>query len=271
MRAKKRVPMRLRRIISLSVLSALVLSAISIFGMPVEPAEEIAGIPIEEPVAEAETKPVTIFDPPKYSLEKADSLWVVVNKHRPLSPIDYRPDSLRAPAFENPALQNPLNLQLREDASLAAEQLAIAMNQAGKGILVLNSGFRPFERQQELFVRSVALRGQAAAEKITARAGFSEHQIGLAADFSAAGQGCSIMVCFGETEAGSWLSENAHNYGFILRYPKEASELTGFQYEPWHFRYVGVELAIEMKEKNIQTLEQFWSLPSAPSYLEPAG
>jgi D-alanyl-D-alanine carboxypeptidase len=93
----------------------------------------------------------------------------------------------------------------------------------------------------------------------------------LAADFSAAGQGCSIMVCFGETEAGSWLAENAHNFGFILRYPKEASELTGFQYEPWHFRYVGVELAREMKEKNIQTLEQFWSLPSAPSYLESAG
>ena len=80
-----------------------------------------------------------------------------------------------------------------------------------------------------------------------------------------------IMVCFGKSEAGRWLAENAHEYGFILRYPKGYKNVTGFQYEPWHFRYVGIELATEMKTKGIKTLEQFWGLDPAPDYTEPAG
>ena len=80
-----------------------------------------------------------------------------------------------------------------------------------------------------------------------------------------------ILVCFGNTEAGRWLEENAHEYGFILRYPKGFRAITGFQYEPWHFRYVGVELETEMRLKGINTLEEFWGLESAPDYTEPAG
>jgi D-alanyl-D-alanine carboxypeptidase len=79
------------------------------------------------------------------------------------------------------------------------------------------------------------------------------------------------MVCFGKTEAGIWLAENAHQYGFVLRYPQGYKSFTGFQYEPWHFRYVGVELATEMRIKGINTLEEFWGLESAPDYTEPAG
>jgi D-alanyl-D-alanine carboxypeptidase len=79
------------------------------------------------------------------------------------------------------------------------------------------------------------------------------------------------MACFGKTEAGVWLAENAHEFGFVLRYPKGYKPITGFQYEPWHFRYVGVELANEMKTKGIKTLEEFWGLESAPDYSQPAG
>jgi D-alanyl-D-alanine carboxypeptidase len=79
------------------------------------------------------------------------------------------------------------------------------------------------------------------------------------------------MVCFGTTKAGKWLEQNAHQYGFILRYPKGFKEITGFQYEPWHFRYVGIELAQEMKTKGFRTLEEFWKLPAAPDYAEPSG
>jgi D-alanyl-D-alanine carboxypeptidase len=111
----------------------------------------------------------------------------------------------------------------------------------------------------------------AVAEKLSARPGHSEHQLGLAADFSAKGQGCVIMVCFGKTEAGIWLAENAHAYGFILRYPKGYRTITGFQYEPWHFRYVGVELASEMNTRGTKTLEEFWRLQIAPTYSSPAG
>jgi D-alanyl-D-alanine carboxypeptidase len=80
-----------------------------------------------------------------------------------------------------------------------------------------------------------------------------------------------ILVCFGNTEAGRWLEENAYVYGFILRYPKGYRAITGFQYEPWHFRYVGVELATELRTKGIKTLEEFWELEAAPDYATPAG
>jgi D-alanyl-D-alanine carboxypeptidase len=79
------------------------------------------------------------------------------------------------------------------------------------------------------------------------------------------------MVCFGTTEAGIWLAENAHKYGFIVRYQRGYKAITGFQYEPWHFRYVGVELATEMHTKGIMTLEEFWSLEVSPEYLAPTG
>jgi D-alanyl-D-alanine carboxypeptidase len=145
------------------------------------------------------------------------------------------------------------------------------MAEAGKGTLILNSGFRTYKNQQWLYSRTRETRGLAVAEKLSARPGHSEHQLGLAADFSVKGQGCVIMVCFGKTEAGMWLAENAHEFGFVLRYPKGYKPITGFQYEPWHFRYVGIELATEMKTKGIKTLEEFWGLESAPDYTEPAG
>jgi D-alanyl-D-alanine carboxypeptidase len=214
---------------------------------------------------------VTIFDPPKYSLDEADSLWVVVNKQRQISPLKYKPENLAFPNFPRPKIQNPYGLQLRAEAAVATQELAVAMKEAGKGTLILNSGLRTYKTQKALYDRTIETRGIAVAERLSARPGHSEHQLGLAADFSARGQGCVILVCFGNTEAGRWLEENAHEYGFILRYPKGYKPITGFQYEPWHFRYVGIELANEMKTKGIRTLEEFWGLESAPDYRAPAG
>jgi D-alanyl-D-alanine carboxypeptidase len=145
------------------------------------------------------------------------------------------------------------------------------MGEAGKGTLILNSGFRTYQLQQRLHEKSKATKGLELAEKLSARAGHSEHQLGLAADLSAQGQGCVIMECFGKTESGIWLAANAQNFGFILRYPKGFEAITGFQYEPWHFRYVGIELATEMKTLGIETLEEFWGLDAAPDYVTPAG
>ena len=144
--------------------------------------------------------------------------------------------------------------------------MAKAMKDEGAGTLILNSGFRTYKNQQGLYNRTRDTRGLAVAEKLSARPGHSEHQLGLAADFSAMGQGCVILTCFGNTEAGRWLEQNAHEHGFVLRYPKGYRAITGFQYEPWHFRYVGLELAQEMNNKGIKTLEEFWDLGSAPNY-----
>jgi zinc D-Ala-D-Ala carboxypeptidase len=269
----QRVSMRLRRLITLSVAGALVVGVAGIYGLPKVISDQVAKLPesVRSIANQVAPKPVTIFDPPKYSIDEADSIWVVVNKQRQISPLKYQPAALAFPAFPKPKVQNPFGLQMREEAAAATVELALAMAAAGKGTLILNSGFRTYKNQQGLYNRTRDTRGLAVAEKLSARPGHSEHQLGLAADFSVKGQGCVIMVCFGKTEAGIWLVENAHQFGFVLRYPKGYKPVTGFQYEPWHFRYVGVELATEIKTKGIKTLEEFWGLDAAPDYAAPAG
>ena len=268
----RKVSMRLRRMITLSVAGALAIGAISAFGLPGVISNQVTNLPesIQNLADQVQAKPVTIFDPPKYSIDQANSLWAVVNKQRPVTPTRYKPASLAFPDFTKPKIQNPYGLQLQSEAAQATVSLAKAMKDAGYGTLILNSGFRTHKTQKALYDRTREARGLAVAEKLSARPGFSEHQLGLAADFSVRGQGCVIMVCFGKTEAGIWLAENAHEHGFILRYPKGYKAITGFQYEPWHFRYVGVELATEMKTRDIKTLEEFWNLPAAPDYAAPA-
>jgi D-alanyl-D-alanine carboxypeptidase len=260
-------------LITFSVGGALVVGLAGAFGLPRVISDQVAQLPesIQNIADQVQAKPVTIFNPPKHSIDEADSIWVVVNKQRQISPLRYKPQNLVFPAFPRPKIQNPFGLQLRDEAALATVELAAAMQAAGKGTLILNSGFRTYTTQKALYDRTKETRGLAVAEKLSARPGHSEHQLGLAADFSARGQGCVILVCFGNTEAGRWLEDNAHEYGFILRYPKGYRAITGFQYEPWHFRYVGVELAQEMHSKGVQTLEEFWGLGSAPDYELPAG
>ena len=178
----------------------------------------------------------------------------------------YKPKNLVYPNFAKPKIQNPYNLQLRKNASIALIEMAVAMKAEGAGTLVLNSGFRDYSKQKALYENIKASQGYAVAEELSARAGFSEHQTGLAADLAAQESGCVIMVCFGKTDAGIWLRQNSYRFGFILRYPSTLTPITGFQYEPWHFRYVGIELATEMKIKRIKTLEEFWGLEPAPTY-----
>jgi zinc D-Ala-D-Ala carboxypeptidase len=265
--------MRLRRLITLSVVGALAIGAAGVYGLPRIISDQVSQLPesIQNIADQVQAKPVTIFNPPKYSIDEADSIWVVVNKQRQISPLKYKPENLVFPDFPRPKIQDPLGLQLRKEAALATVEMASAMAEEGAGTLILNSGFRTYRNQQGLYNRTRDTRGLAVAEKLSARPGYSEHQLGLAADFSARGQGCVIMVCFGDTEAGRWLAENSHDYGFILRYPKGYRAITGFQYEPWHFRFVGVELATEMKTIGIRTLEEFWELEAAPEYRKPAG
>lgn len=263
----KAIKMRTRRLITFSVLATLVASVFLSFGFPADN-EETAALTAPNSLAGSKRAPMTIFDPPKYSLSEADSLWVVVNKHRPIAKRKYVPSELVAPAFRRPAVQNPNNLKLRKEVADAVSAMAKAMQKAGKGRLVLNSGFRSFKTQAALYDRTKATRGLAIAEKLSARPGHSEHQTGLAADFAALGQGCVIMTCFGKTEAGTWLRKNAASFGFIIRYPARYQSITGFQYEPWHLRFVGIELATEMKAKGIKTLEEFWGLDPAPDYLK---
>jgi zinc D-Ala-D-Ala carboxypeptidase len=123
--------------------------------------------------------------------------------------------------------------------------------------LVAFSTYRDFARQKELYNGYVAKDGQEAADRYSARPGYSEHQTGLAFDIGEAGQEEHwASASFGDTKGGKWLAENAHNYGFILRYPKGSESITGYMHESWHYRYVGKKAAAEIYKKGI-TLEQY--------------
>jgi D-alanyl-D-alanine carboxypeptidase len=212
------------------------------------------------------TKPCSkpCFDPPTYSIDKASSVWVVVNKIRPLSPITYVP-KLAQPKFSVKG-QNPYGLYLAPEAATALEKLFKDALAAKAGTLILQSAYRSYNYQGVVYDRQVKRLGKTAGEALAARPGYSEHQTGLAADIGAVGQGCLIQTCFAQTKAGAFLRTQGYKYGFILRYPWQKTPSTGYQYEPWHMRYVGVALATEMRKRHIKVLEDFWSLPAAPNY-----
>jgi D-alanyl-D-alanine carboxypeptidase len=161
---------------------------------------------------------------------------------------------------------NPYGRKLRKEAALAAEALAQSMHDSGGGNLIIQSAYRSFTEQTAVHSRQVKRYGLKVGEALAARPGYSEHQTGLAMDVSARGQGCQIRVCFGQTKAGRWLATNAYKYGFIVRYPNHSTPITGYQYEPWHLRYVGVDIATDMNTKKIHILETYFHLPSAPNY-----
>lgn len=136
-----------------------------------------------------------------------------------------------------------------ETAYTALQRLQAGANQDGYSMPLL-SGFRSQQTQETLYNRYVARDGKDLADTYSARPGHSEHETGLAFDIG------SIDNNYGETNAGRWLKEHAHEYGFIIRYPKGKEDITGYQYEPWHVRYLGVEHAKKIYEKNI-TLEEY--------------
>ncbi len=119
------------------------------------------------------------------------------------------------------------------------------------------STYRSYDRQVALYDAYVKRDGKDAADTYSARPGYSEHQSGLAFDIGEVGNEEDFADNkFGETEAGKWIAENAHKYGFIMRYPEEKEEVTGYMHESWHFRYVGKKIATEIYNKN-ETLEEY--------------
>jgi D-alanyl-D-alanine carboxypeptidase len=200
-----------------------------------------------------------------FAINDAKSIAVIVNKQRPVNPIDYVPADLVV-LDSTEAFDNARGLRLARPAADALLSMAKAMHGDGAGRLFLNSGYRSYGYQQELFDAKVVQYGLDGALIRSAKAGHSEHQLGLAADVSVTAQGCAIMHCFGDTVAGQWIAANAWQYGFIVRYKEGFTETTGFTYEPWHLRYVGKTVAGAYHRGSYNTLEDFWQLPPAPNY-----
>lgn len=121
--------------------------------------------------------------------------------------------------------------------------------------LIINSGYRSFEQQTKLYNQYKETKGQEYADSYAARPDYSEHQTGLSLDIMTYGANSNT---FESTEAFKWLDKNAHKYGFILRYPKDKEDITGYSYESWHFRYLGKNLATKVKKSNL-TYDEYYA------------
>lgn len=121
--------------------------------------------------------------------------------------------------------------------------------------LIVNSSYRDYASQEYVWKVREEQRGEEYADSIAARAGYSEHQTGLALDIITYG---ANKDTFENTDEFKWLQKNAHKYGFILRYPKDKEDITGYAYESWHYRYVGVEAATEIHNKKI-TFDEYYA------------
>lgn len=203
------------------------------------------------------------FNKSVYSVDEANSLWVIVNKGRKL-PANYVPDGITSPHIALRLPSSDPEMGLRPDAAKALQELSEAAANANSP-LMLASGYRSYDSQVIIYDSEVQSIGQSQADKESARPGYSEHQTGLAADIEPEGRSCEVQVCFAETTQGIWLANNAYKFGFIIRYQKAKESITGYQYEPWHIRYVGKDLASQIHNSN-QTLEQFFDLPAYRDY-----
>lgn len=194
------------------------------------------------------------FDKSKYSTVDPSSIWIVVNKPHPLVPDSFVPNDLVSVGSQRVSTKAATDLQkLISDAATQNIKLRVI------------SGFRSYSYQSSLYNSYVASDGRAAADTYSARPGHSEHQTGLAVDIGGA-HGCDVEQCFGSTPEGIWLREHVGQYGFIIRYTESNQSVTGYQAEPWHLRYIGIELANEMKKQNISTLEEFFNITGGTSY-----
>lgn len=175
------------------------------------------------------------------------TITVVVNKKHCFSPIEWAPNDLTGVD----------GYYLRSEAASHIQQMMTAAANAGTPF-AMSSAYRSYANQQDTYNNWVAVNGsQALADTVSARAGYSDHQTGLAADLKAGG---CVLECFGTTPQYAWLAEHAADYGFIRRYPEGLTSITGYSPESWHWRYVGTSTAKDMKAKGIETMEQYFSV-----------
>jgi D-alanyl-D-alanine carboxypeptidase len=261
------------------VIAALIAGAVFV-GLLVGAIFVFAPHPQEVPVAETPTPSATptpsttptphpdspiklTFDRSTLSTTDPSSLWVIVNKLNPLNPKDYAaPDLVSVPV---PFVNAPT---LRKEAADQVVAMFAAYKAETGNQMQAQSAYRSYSVQVSVYQGWVNSLGQAGADLTSARPGHSEHQTGLAIDISSLPAQCALDQCFADTDQGKWLAANAYKWGFILRYPNGLTKITGYEFEPWHYRYVGIPLATAMHDTGIQTMEEFFGLPPAPDYAD---
>lgn len=194
------------------------------------------------------------LDKPFYNnieiIREPESLLVLCNKYKQL-PAEYQPFNL-VDIHPNSHILDGKEYKVTDFVYEAFKTMATTAEQENLTLKVI-SAYRTSNYQARLYNNSLAKNGVQHAEQYSARPRHSEHETGLAIDIN------SVQTKFENTKEFAWLKENAHKYGFILRYPKEKEHITGFAYEPWHYRYVGNEVATLIYNKNI-TFEEYHAL-----------
>lgn len=183
-------------------------------------------------------------------LVSLDSINILVNKTHSL-PSDYEPSDLI-----EPDVLTTKKLYVREIIHEDLLEMFKAAENDGQ-YLSITSGYRSYSYQNKLFNNYAARDGIEAASRYSARPGQSEHQTGLALDITSKSGKCTLSTCFKDTDEGKWLNENSWKYGFVLRYPEGKEEITGYMFEPWHFRYVGKKEAKKIFESGL-TIEEYY-------------
>lgn len=174
------------------------------------------------------------------------SIDVLVNKKHCLIPESYVPSNLVS--------NNGVTLSAKAMPHFQA--MLAAASAAGEPFSVTSS-YRSYDDQVSTYAFWKATSGQSGADTYSARPGFSEHQTGFVVDVAAAG---CVLDCFGTTPQYTWLQSHAADYGFIQRYYAGYEAITGYKAEEWHYRYVGVTAAKDMKQRGIKTLEEYWDI-----------
>ncbi|WP_246320172.1 M15 family metallopeptidase [Paenibacillus qinlingensis] len=223
------------------------------------PAATATGKPSSNPV----TSPAASSTPTKNGavqvIAKPESITALVNKMNSL-PSSYEPTDLVYPNIAFTFSEKIDKRKMRQVAATAIEKLFAGAAKDGVPLAGV-SAYRSYATQKSLFEAYVKKDGEEKAKTYSAVPGTSEHETGLAIDVAGSNGKCAASDCFGGTKEAIWLEKHASEYGFIIRYPQGKAAITGYQYEPWHLRYVGTDIAKEIQSKNVTMEEYYHTVP----------
>ena len=253
---------RLRRAIAATVAIVVLFAVVQLTGLAGGDGDDESAT-----TTTVEVTTTTIPPPPECAegdlqvVEDAANAWatVLVDTERAI-PSSYEPGDLRNIADAGFPLTDGVALRSLVLPDLSALRQAAVDN--GTPISIL-AAFRSFGQQQELYDRRVEELGASEAGSRVARPGHSEHQLGTTIDVTIEGD-TDVDQTWGASLTGQWIATNAHKYGFILSYPMEAQGRTCYDYEPWHLRYVGREMAADVIASGLTLREYLWQLNPVP-------
>jgi D-alanyl-D-alanine carboxypeptidase len=215
----------------------------------VRPGPQVAEIGSDERL---NTEPAAQVQPSPAPEESCDDLRVLVDRSHTLPP-SYAPEDLVSLWDYRVPTLGGAKMLLRREAAGHLRRLVKDAAADGEE-LVVASAYRSYAHQQASYARLASIYGTEAGE-MSATPGHSQHQLGTAVDFTNAAAGYEVWQPFGDTSAYLWLKDHAREYGFVLAYPQGKETETGYQWEPWHYRYVGTKNAERLEESGLNLQE----------------